>query len=218
MPPDSKSIRRLCLVAGALTTLMLGACANMPLLMPFPHETKHVAKKPPPPPAPAVSPKELNEDLTLLHQWFNAPSDSQATQLANAEADYQRTNAPREKLRLALLLGIPGTAGTNLPRSQRLLKSVVQDPSSTLLPTERTLAQLALTFVADRLTRSAESRTLQTANAAKIAQLKAQLDAVTDQDVALRRQLEQARAKLAAIANIEKSLNQGKLGTTRPPQ
>ena len=79
------------------------------------------------------------------------------------------------------------------------------------------MAQLALTFIANRLTVNAESRTLQTADAAKVAQLRAQLDAVTDQNVALKRQLEQARAKLAAIANIEKSLNEGKLGTTGPP-
>ena len=216
MPPDSKLIRRVCLATCALAALALGACANNPFLIPFPSEAKHATK--PAPPAPPPSPTRLSEDLTLLHDWIEAPSSAQAAQLATAESNYQNTGTPRGKLRLALLLGIPGTIGTDLPRAQRMLKSLVQDPGEQLLPTERTLAQLALTFVADRLTQAAESRTLQTANAAKVAQLKAQLDAVTDQDVALKRQLEQARAKLAAIANIEKSLNEGKLGTTRPPQ
>ncbi len=215
MPPDSKLIRRLCLATSALAALALGACANNPFLMPFPSEARHVAQPAPPPPP---SPRRLSEDLTLLHDWIEAPSSGQAAQLASAESHYQNTGSPRDKLRLALLLGIPGTVGTDLPRAQKMLKSLVQDPGEQLLPTERTLAQLALTFVADRLTQAAESRTLQTANAAKVAQLKAQLDAVTDKDVALERQLEQARAKLAAIANIEKSLNEGKLGTTRPPQ
>ena len=215
MPPDSKLIRRLCLATSALAALALGACANNPFLMPFPSEAQHVAQPAPPPPP---SPRRLSEDLTLLHDWIEAPSSGQAAQLASAESHYQNTGSPRDKLRLALLLGIPGTVGTDLPRAQKMLKSLVQDPGEQLLPTERTLAQLALTFVADRLTQAAESRTLQTANAAKVAQLKAQLDAVTDKDVALERQLEQARAKLAAIANIEKSLNEGKLGTTRPPQ
>jgi hypothetical protein len=215
MPPEAPSIRRVALTALALTTLALGACANSPLLMPFPGGHPHPVKTQPPVPAP--SPGQLNEDLTALHQWFEAPADAQSAQLEAAEADYQRTQAPREKLRLALLLAVPGTPSTDLPRAQQLLKGLTQDPSPDLLPAERTLAQLALSLVAHQLTQSAESRTLQTGTAAKVAKLQAQLDAVTDQDVALRRQLEQARAKLAAIANIEKSLNEGKLGTPGPP-
>ncbi|MHB1871725.1 MAG: hypothetical protein ACYCT1_12870 [Steroidobacteraceae bacterium] len=215
MPPDTQSIRRVALSALALSTLALGACANSPLLMPFPSGHAHPVKAQPA--ATAPNPGQLNEDLTLLQQWFDAPADAQSAQLEAAEADYQRTQAPREQLRLALLLAVPGTPSTDLPRAQELLKSLAQDPNHDLLPAERTLAQLALSLVAHQLTQSAESRTLQTGTVAKIAKLQAQLDAVTDQDVALRRQLEQARAKLAAIANIEKSLNEGKLGTPGPP-
>ena len=217
MPPDSTPLRKLSRAALTLCALALGACANMPpLLMPYSGQARHAAPAPHTPPPP--NPQRLTEDMSLLHQWFEAPSSAQSAQLATAEAAYQRTHAPREQLRLALLLGVPGTPSTNLPRAQRLLKGLVQDPGDALLPTERTLAQFALTLVANQLTQTAESRTLQTGTAAKVAQLKAQLDAVTDQDVALRRQLEQARAKLAAIANIEKSLNEGKLGTTGPPK
>ena len=213
MPPDTTLIRRIALAMAALTTLALGACANTPLLMPYTTAKKETVKPPPPPPNPA----RVSTDLELLHTWFNAPSAMQSKQLAAAEAAYQNSQSPHDTLRLALLLGIPGTPSTDMPRAQRMLSALVQDPSDQLLPSEHTLAQLALTFIANRLTVNAESRTLQTADAAKIAQLKAQLDAVTDQDVALKRQLEQARAKLAAIANIEKSLNEGKLGTTGPP-
>ena len=213
MPPDTTLIRRIALAMAALTTLALGACANTPLLMPYTTAKKETVKPPPPPPNPA----RVSTDLELLHTWFNAPGAMQSKQLAAAEAAYQNSQSPHDTLRLALLLGIPGTPSTDMPRAQRMLSALVQDPSDQLLPSEHTLAQLALTFIANRLTVNAESRTLQTADAAKIAQLKAQLDAVTDQDVALKRQLEQARAKLAAIANIEKSLNEGKLGTTGPP-
>lgn len=217
MPPDTKSTPRLALAMTALATLALGACANMPLLMPYPHSGTHVSAEKPPSSPPPPSPARVHTDLALLHTWFNAPGAQQREQLAAAEAAYQHEHTPRDTLRLALLLGIPGTPSTDQRRAQRLLSGLVQDPSAQLLPSEHTLAQLALTFIANRLTVKAESRTLQTVKAAKIAQLKAQLDAVTDQDVALRRQLEQARAKLAAIANIEKSLNEGKLGTG-PPQ
>lgn len=214
MLPDTKLIRRIALAMTALTTLALGACANTPLLMRYPSAHRAAVKAPPPPP----SPQRVSTDLNLLHTWFNAPSAMQSEQLAAAESAYQHGHSPRDTLRLALLLGIPSTPSTDMPRAQRLLSGLVQDPTDQLLPSEHTLAQLALTFIANRLTVKAESRTLQTADAAKISQLKAQLDAVTDQDVALKRQLEQARAKLAAIANIEKSLNEGKLGTTGPPQ
>ncbi len=213
MPPDSKLIRRAGLAALGLATLALGACANTPLLMPYPSESRHEAKRPPPP-----NPQQLNEDLTLVQQWLDASKEARTGQLALAEAAYHRSNSPRDALRLALLLGIPGTNRTDLPRAEKLLKSVTHDPSETLLPAEHTLAQLALSFIADGLTQTAKTSTLQTADTARIAQLKAQLDAVTDQDVALRRQLAQARAKLAAIANIEKSLNEGKLGPPRPPR
>ena len=213
MLPDTKSIRRIALAMTALTTLALGACANTPLLMPYTSSKKTTVKAPPPPP----SPQRVSTDLQLLHTWFNAPSAMQSEQLAAAESAYQHGHAPRDTLRLALLLGIPGTPSTDMPRAQHLLSALVQDPSDQLLPSEHTLAQLALSFIANRLPVKAESRTLQTADAAKVAQLRAQLDAVTDQNVALKRQLEQARAKLAAIANIEKSLNEGKLGTTGPP-
>ena len=216
MPPKTKLIRRTAPAALALSALLLGACANMPLLMPYSHSAKHTAETPAKPALP--NPARVSDDLKLLNDWFDAPQTTQAQQLAAAETAYQTSHAPRDTLRLALLLGIPGTPSTDLPRAQHLLSGLVQDPSDQLLPSERALAHLALTFIGNRLTVKAESRTLQTADAAKIAKLKAQLDAVTEQDVALRRQLEQARAKLAAIANIEKSLNEGKLGNTAPPK
>ncbi len=217
MPPDMTLIRKTSIVTLAISSLALGACANMPpLLMPYSGPAHHAAETHRAPPAP--NPERLTEDMALLNTWFEPPNSAQSAQLNAAEAAYQRTQAPSEQLRLALLLSIPGTPSSNLPRAQRLLKGLVQDPGSALLPSERTLAQFTLALVANQLTQNAESRTLQTGTAAKIAQLKAQLDAVTEQDVALRRQLEQARAKLAAIANIEKSLNEGKLGTTGPPK
>lgn len=216
MLPDLKFKRPVRYAMLACAALTLCACANMPLLMPYPHNAKAAAKTPPAQPKP--SPQELTQDLTLLQQWFEAPATTQASQLVAADAAYRSTGSSRDALHLALLLGIPGGANSDLPRAQKLLEGLVQDPTDTLLPTERTLAQFALTFISNRLTLTAESRTLQTGGAAKLAKLKAQLTAASDQNVALRRQLEQARAKLAAIANIEKSLNEGKLGTEGPPK
>ncbi|MDA8348021.1 MAG: hypothetical protein M0038_04330, partial [Pseudomonadota bacterium] len=104
-----------------------------------------------------------------------------------------------------------GSTGTNLLRAQSLLQTLLADPTSALAPAARTVARLDLTLITQQLTDAQRDRTLAATNASEIAQLNAQLDALADQNVALQRQLDEASAKLAAIANIEKTLNQSKL-------
>ena len=87
-----------------------------------------------------------------------------------------------------------------------------------LLPGERALAFLELSQIDDHLTLEAENRRLQ-ADAARadrehIANANNRLQAEADENARLRKELDEARAKLAAIANIERSLNERKPGTT----
>ena len=94
------------------------------------------------------------------------------------------------------------------------------DPQSSLLPGERTLAALQLKQIGDYLTLETENRTLETdaARAGELAPLKHRLDGAAGENAKLKKELQEAQAKLAAIANIEKSLNERKPGNEARPK
>jgi hypothetical protein len=83
-----------------------------------------------------------------------------------------------------------------------------------LMASERALAFLELQQIDDHLTLEAENRRLQSdavrADRERLATVNRRLQLETDENTRLRRELEEARAKLDAIANIERSLNERK--------
>ena len=87
-----------------------------------------------------------------------------------------------------------------------------------LLPAERALAGLELSQIDDHLTLEAENRRLQSDatrnDHALVANANKRLQTEMDENARLRKELDAARAKLDAIANIERSLNERKPGTT----
>jgi hypothetical protein len=175
---------------------------------------------PPPPPAQpvidrkAASSEALAEDFAVLAKLLAAPAEQQMQMVGSAEEDFQATPTPSKELRLALILGTPDQAGTDLPRAQQMLQELAADPNTSLLPGERSLITLQLKQIGDYLTLEQENRTLQAdaARTEQIATLKRRLDGAAEENESLKRQLGEARAKLAAIANIEKSLNERKPG------
>ena len=92
--------------------------------------------------------------------------------------------------------------------AQRLLRELMATPE-TLLPAERALAFLELQKVDSQLTLAAENRRLQSTvsreDREKLAALNKRLQTETDENARLRKELEEAHAKLDAIANIERS-------------
>jgi hypothetical protein len=192
----------------ALSALLVSGCAS-----------DLFAQKPLPPPKPVIDHKALSaevlaDDFAVLDKLITASPQQQMQIVGAAEEDFQTTPTPSKKLRLALILGTPDQAGSDLPRAQQMLKELSSDPESSLLPGERTLVALQLKQIGDYLTLAAENRTLQAdaARADQIAPLKRRLDGAAGENAKLKKQLEEARAKLAAIANIEKSLNERKPG------
>ena len=140
----------------------------------------------------------------------------QAEILTNANNDYRAAPTPSRVLRYAMVLSTPGHAGHDPVVAQRLLREVLASPE-TLLPAERALAFLQLQQVERQQALQADVRRLQT-NAERtandrIAQLTRQLKTESDERARLERLLKEAQAKLDAIANIERSSNNG-----RPPQ
>jgi hypothetical protein len=140
------------------------------------------------------------------------PSD-QAEIVATAQRDYETAPTPSRQLRFALILATPGHPGTDLPRAQRLLRELMANPEM-LMSSERSLAFLELQQIDDHLTLEAENRRLQTdavrADRERLAAVNRRLQLETDENGRLRKELEEARAKLDAIANIERSLNERK--------
>ena len=175
-----------------------------------------------PAPAPVVNPAAasatvLSEYLQLLQRLVQGRPSEQAEIVANAQREYDTAPTPSRELKLALILGTPGHPATDLRRAQGLLRELIANPEM-LLPGERALTFLELSQIDDHLTLDAENRRLQSeavrADQQRVANANHRLQAEMDENVRLRRDLEEARAKLDAIANIERSLNERKPGST----
>ena len=209
MPPDGSSFRAWRAGVALLGTLALAGCTSL------------MSNQRPPTPPPQVNPATtssavLNEYLMLLQRLVQGRPSEQAEIVAAAQRDYDTAPTPSHMLKLALILATPGHPATNLTRAQGLLREVMANPEM-LLPGERALAFLELSQIDDHLTLEAENLRLQ-AEAVRVdrehvASANHRLQAELDENARLRKELEEARAKLDAIANIERSLNERKPGS-----
>jgi hypothetical protein len=190
--------------------LLLGGCAGF------------TAGERPPAPPPVVSPSAtsstvLNEYLLLLQRLVQGQPSEQAEIVASAQRDYGTAPTPSHTLKLALVLGTPGHPATSLTRAQALLRELMANPE-TLLPGERALAFLTLSQIDDHLTLESENLRLQAeavrADRERMANANHRLQTEMDENARLRKELDEARAKLDAIANIERSLNERKPGSS----
>ena len=174
-----------------------------------------------PSPAPVVNAATtgsivLSEYLQLLQRLVQGRPSEQAEIVTNAQREYDTAPTPSRELKLALILGTPGHPATNLTKAQTLLRELMANPEM-LLPGERALTFLELSQIDDHLTLDTENRRLQNeavrADQQRVAAANHRLQAEMDENTRLRRDLEEARAKLDAIANIERSLNERKPGS-----
>ncbi len=161
----------------------------------------------------AASAAALTEDLQLVQRLIQAPPAEQAEITAATQRDYETAPTPSRQLRFALVLAAPGHPEQDLPRAQRLLRELMANPEM-LLSGERALAFLELQQIDDHLTLSGENRRLQDeavrTDRERLSNVNHRLQAESDENARLRKELEEARAKLDAIANIERSLNERK--------
>jgi hypothetical protein len=130
-----------------------------------------------------------------------------------AAADSAPTTTNR--LRLALALATPGHPASDAAQAQRLLGELLATGSA-LLPEEHALALVLLKDVEQRLILDAEAQRLQRAAAAATAQRNdrsaQQLQAALEENRQLKAALDEARAKLDAITNIERSIRERENG------
>lgn len=150
------------------------------------------------------------ENLQRLVQ--SAPAQ-QAEIAAAAQREYDLAPTPSHQLRLALVLATPNHAATDLPRAQRLLRELMAAPAA-LLPAERALAFLEQQKVDAQLALEAENKRLQATvirnDKDRNAAANRKLQAEAEENARLRKELEEAQAKLDAISDIEKSLSERK--------
>ncbi|HKT73580.1 MAG TPA: hypothetical protein VJQ47_11860 [Steroidobacteraceae bacterium] len=169
----------------------------------------------------AASAAALVEHLQLLQRLIQGTTTEQAEILSTAQRDYDTAATPSHQLRLALILATPRHPGTDFERAQRLFTELVASPE-TLLPSERALALVELQQIDDHLTVEAENRRLQAeaarADRERQGSANRRLQVEMDENTRLRKELEEARAKLDAIANIERSLNERKPSNEGRPQ
>lgn len=171
------------------------------------------------PSAEAQQAAQLASWLTTLQQLVQGSPAEQADVLASARQDYEAEREGAALLRYSLVLAAPGHPGRDLAQAQLLLRESLSRPELLGGP-ERALAIVELQRVDDELRLSAESRRLldelqqereRQQNASSNAVTARRLQTEMDENARLRRALEQARAKLDAIANIERSISD------RPP-
>ncbi|MGH8229315.1 MAG: hypothetical protein ACREU3_15690 [Steroidobacteraceae bacterium] len=173
---------------------------------------------PPPPPAdPAVTAAtELANRLEGVQRLAEGPPAMQAAILAGAKARFTESpTSVADELEYALMLAAPGHPGFDPAHAEELLRGLLASPAG-LAPSQRALAWLMLGSVKRQLDLTAENQRLASEaehnDRARIAEA-GERDAEIAANARLKKELEKTRAKLAAIANIERSLNRGKQAT-----
>jgi hypothetical protein len=192
----------------AALAAMLGGCAD---LLPRRDST-------PPVQAPvidrqAASATLISGYLENLQRLVQSAPAQQAEMAATAQREYDLAPTPSHQLRLALVLATPNHSATDLPRAQRLLRELMAAPAA-LLPAERALAFLEQQKVDVQLALEAENKRLQGTvvrnDKDRNAAANKRLQAEVEENTRLRKELEEAQAKLDAISDIEKSLSERK--------
>jgi len=196
----------------AVSLAGLGACANI--------EAIHS-------PPPAERSENMPEDrdtvaAVLIASTFQsmqrlaqaAPAE-QAEILAAAREAYVRSPQGEAQLRYALMLATPGHPARDPVMAQKLLRELAARPEA-LVPLERAVTLIELAEIDSELGLKAENERLQSdaqrTDRERIALAQRRLQTELDENARLRKQLEDAQAKLDAIAKIERNLTQRKSG------
>ncbi len=150
---------------------------------------------------------------SMQHLVQAGPAE-QAEIVATAREAYEHSPQGSAKLRYALLLATPGHPARNPNLAQRLLRELAAQPES-LPPPERAVALVELSQLNGELSLRGENERLAQnddlkAERERSAVAQRRLQAELDENAKLRKQLEDAQAKLDAIANIERNLTQRK--------
>lgn len=209
MPPRyARSLRWSALLTGAL----LGGCANL-----------GTNRDVPPPDRPPTIDRAVTQAallasyLEVLQRVVQGTPAEQAEILSGARREFETAPTPSHELKYAMVLATPDHPGTDTAKAQQLLRELIAT-QETLLPAERAMAFLALKNVDQTLSQQAANQRLQasaedhtTDHDRGLAALNRRLQSELDENARLHKELDDAHAKLDAIANIERALNKPKV-------
>jgi len=155
--------------------------------------------------------------IAALGELQSGSPAAQAEAFQAARLAVESAPTTLNKLRYALMLALPGHAGSDPVAARRQLSDLVARPEL-LLPSERSLAAVLLAEVDERLVLIAESRRLQQDATGhdkdRTAGLAKRLQAEQDENARLRHALEDAQKKLDAVTQVERSIT----GRGNPPK
>jgi hypothetical protein len=200
--------------------LALAGCGSMGSLK---------ASKPVAVPAPtteSIQAAQLASYITGLQQLVQGGPAEQAEVVAAAHADYEQAHQGPAALRYGLVLAAPGHPARDLPQAQRVLRETLARPellntverALAVVELQRVDAELRITAENERLVGDAQRERERQRTAPSVAAVARRLQAEQEENARLRKALDDARAKLDAIVNIELERSApNRPNTERPP-
>lgn len=171
-----------------------------------------------------IQARQLDALLTALLSVVSGTPAEQAEILAAAREGFEQARQGQGALRYGLLLAAPQHPGRDPAQAQQLLREALARPEL-LSPAEEALAKVELERVSIELRAGTEIQRLgeelrqereRQRTGPASANLQRQLQAATDANALLRRQLDEARAKLEAIAELERQADRPPTSEGRP--
>lgn len=152
----------------------------------------------------------ITANMKLMEMLPEGDPAAQAELFESAKDAATLSPTTGNKLKYALALATPGHANSDPVAAQRQLSELLATPE-TLVPVERLLAIVVLKDVDQRLVLQAENKQLRDEapreTRDKLVVINRRLAAESDENVRLRKALEEAQAKLEAVTHIERSIN-----------
>jgi hypothetical protein len=166
-----------------------------------------------------VQAAQLNSYSNTLSQLVQGSPAEQAELIAGARAAYDPARPGPAALRYGLMLAAPNHPAHDAALAQRVLREALSRPellssaerALAIVESQRMEAELRAKSEVDRLTAELKRERDRQRNATASANTARRLQAEMDENARLRKALDEAHAKLDAIANIERSISD------RPP-
>jgi hypothetical protein len=192
-----------------LLTMLAAGCSGMTTLRDKPAAAT-------PPTGEIVQAAQLTSYITSLQQLVQGSPAEQAEVLAAARAGYEQAHSGPAALRYGLVLAAPAHPARDPVQAQKVLRETLARPELLSIP-ERALAIVELQRMEDELKLAAENERLvgeaqrererQRNAPSTSAAIQKRLQTEIDENARLRKALDEARAKLESIINIERGIS-----------